>query len=776
MHATSPYLKQHAHNPVDWYPWGPEALARARSENKPIHLSIGYSACYWCHVMERNVFENPSIAELMNRMCVNIKIDREEHPQLDEIYMVARQLLTHEGGWPNTLFLTPDLKPFYAGGTFAPDDSYGKTPFPRLLEWLDYVWTTQEEEARRIADRVVEDMGPLLVTPVLASPPPARGRSGGGPELEDDSLGPPPRPSPLQGEGADTLFKVLSQFHDARSGGFFQAPKFPHESYLGFLFRYHEARGSEEALAMVVDSLRKMAAGGIYDQVGCGFHRYAVDKEWYVPHFEKMLYNQAQLARLYTEAARLTSNPYLADIAHSILQFTGGPLASGNGAFYSAIDAETDGVEGAYYAWSAQEFEAFLTPQEITFLTTFYALADIPHFPGHKKVDGQVLILRKPLDDAARERQMPYVELAAMCGQVMNKLLLRRNTRAAPRLDDKAIVSWNGLMIDAFAHAGQVFNRPDYTARAKKAADFLLEHAIDNSGGLHHVYAGNRAQLKAGLEDYAFLAKGLLGLCKASPDDAMLEAALSLMSRAEELFGDGERGYFSTESGEDILIRMKNCDDSATPNANAVMVENLLDLFEMTGERAHLEKARQVVEFFVGGERRMQVEHAGMIAAGLRCRMLAEGKVAARTSDRYANETYMLPDKYAPEDAVAASVVLFPRDAKAGAVCELLLTIEIKDGWHINAAKVNQPFLIPTSVDIQGAELLRLDMPEALTRDGLAVYEGLVVFTARIRLTGDSVRALLRFQACREGSCYAARDMVFFASSSAAQGAVGDLP
>ena len=408
------------------------------------------------------MFENPSIAALMNQNCINIKIDREEHPQLDELYMVARQLLTQQGGWPNTLFLTPDLKPFYAGGTFAPDESYGKMSFPRLLEWLNFSWTTQESEVRKVAEKVTEDMRPFLVH---TSPSPLVGEGRGGGNLSTNSIeradSSPPPGLPHKG-GGEKLYQSLAQFHDPRAGGFFQAPKFPHESYLQFLLAYYEATGTTQSLDIVTHSLRKMAAGGIYDQVGCGFHRYAVDKEWYVPHFEKMLYNQAQLARVYTDAARLTASPYLADIAKSILDFTGGPLTSGTGAFYSAIDAETDGIEGAYYAWTAQEFQTLLTPQEITILTSFYALADIPHFPGHKKVEGQALILRKPLDDAARERQIPYLELAAICGQLMNKLLMTRNKRPSPRLDDKVIVSWNGLMIDAFAHAGKVFNHPPY--------------------------------------------------------------------------------------------------------------------------------------------------------------------------------------------------------------------------------------------------------------------------------------------------------------------------
>ncbi len=751
--STSPYLKQHAHNPVYWYPWGKEAIERARAENKPIHLSIGYSSCYWCHVMEREVFENLSIASLMNRMCINIKVDREEHPALDEIYMVARQVMTRQGGWPNTLFLTPELKPFYAGGTFAADESQaGRTSFPRLLEWLNFVWTTQEQEARSIADRVLEDMRPFLV------------------HIPHDDV----QVSDISARSGE-LYHALKKYHDERSGGFFQAPKFPHEAYLSFLLHYHSATGTQQALDIVTHSLQKMAAGGIYDQVGCGFHRYAVDKEWYVPHFEKMLYNQAQLARVYTDAARITASPYLADIAKGILEFVGGPLTSGNGTFYSAIDAETDGIEGAHYAWEADEFNAFLTPQEITLLTTFYALADIPHFPGHKKVKGQALILRKPLDEVARERNIPYLELSAVCAQVMNKLLLRRNTRAAPSLDDKAIVSWNGLMIDAFAHAGKVFNRPGYTARAREAADFLLENAIDNTGKLHHIYAGNRPQLDAVLEDYAFLAKGLITLWRVTPEESLLEAAQSLMESAEELFADEVRGYFSTQDVSDMLIRIKNCDDSATPNANAVMVENLINLYDITKEKHYLDKAESTVRFFLGAHVNLQVEHASFISAALKLEQVRDGKAIGVTPEMFINDTYALEAKNAPSDAVVASVAVFPADPKPGGTFELLLTLEIKDGWHINASKVNQPFLVPTGFDVQGngVKLTKIDWPEPLRRPGqadnetLLVYEGLVNVTAHLKLSASSrrppIKAMLRFQACTASTCYAQRDVVLSA-------------
>jgi len=758
--STSPYLRQHAHNPVFWYPWGSQALERARVESKPILLSIGYSTCYWCHVMEREVFENLSIASLMNRHFINIKIDREEHPELDEIYMVARQLMTHEGGWPNNVFLTPDLKPFYAGGTYAADESYGKPAFPRLLEWLNHAWTAQESDVRKTADKITEAMQPYLVfSPSLTLP---REEAGEGKE------------SPLSPQGgglgrgqAQQLFALMKEHHDGRSGGFFQAPKFPHECYLSFLLGFYEHTQTIEALDMITRSLQKMAAGGIYDHVACGFHRYAVDKEWYVPHFEKMLYNQAQLARVYTDAARLTGNEYFADIAKSILDFVSGPFTDGNGAFYAAFDAETDGVEGAYYAWTAEELQEVLTPEEVRFFTVFYALADIPKFPGHKHTDGQAIIARKPLDLAAREQNMPYVQLAAMTGQVMNKLLTVRNKRKAPHLDDKIIVSWNGLMIDAFAHAGKIFGKPEYVARARKAADFLLEHAIDNEGSLKRIVVGGRAQIDAMLEDYAFLIKGLITLWRAGSEDNLLDAAKSLAVRAEELFADNAGGYFAAQASQYLLMRIKNGEDSATPNANAVMLHNLLDLFEITKDGAYRDKAQALANYFLNGQTRALVEWATMTHAAMRLEpspFPSPYKGEGKRSEAELGEGVA-------DNAVTLTAALFPADAKPGDHCELIVTLEIKDGWHINAHRVNAPFLIPTQIEVQGkgVELLDVLYPEGLRKNGaegesLLVYEGLVNVTARLKLAKNSkhrppIKAMIRFQPCHGATCHKVRDV-----------------
>lgn len=726
VHSTSPYLKQHAHNPVYWHEWGKEALDLAKKENKPIMVSIGYSTCYWCHVMEREVFENVSIAALMNKTFINIKVDREERPELDEIYMIARQILTQEGGWPNNVFLTPDLKPFYAGGTYAPDDSYGKPAFPRLIEWLNYSWTTQESEVRKQADDIFGTMKQYLIfePPVENSKPDIAAQ-------------------------ASELVSIMKGYHDERSGGFFQAPKFPHECYLSFLLGYYEYSNDDLALNIVMHSLGKMAAGGVYDHVGCGFHRYAVDKEWFVPHFEKMLYNQAMLARIYTDAARFSGNEYFADIAKSILDFVSGPLTDGNGAFYSAIDAETNQIEGEFYAWTSGQIEQTLTAKEASFFVNFYALADIPAFPGHKHTEGQVIVARKPLDQAASESGAPYAELAAMTAQVMNKLLTERNQREAPSIDDKIITSWNGLMIDAYAHATKIFKIDRYLKIAERAATFLLEHAIDNEGNLCRIVSGSRAQILATLEDYSFLIKGLISLYKANDKQATLDSAVLLAARVEEKFSDPQApGYFSTEDSDLLVIRMKGNDDSTLPCANAVMVQNWINLFELTENTIYKNKAQAMIDYFIGGSTRVMVDSAAMLEAAVKLASITENKPVKAAS-------FVSSSVNSPDDAVKVNAVA----EVSGDICEVTVRLDIKEGWYVNSNYVSDRFLIPTQIDVQGegANLVEIIYPQT------PVYNGVVSIIARLELVSPAnrppLKVAVRFQPCSKAICHDIQDM-----------------
>ncbi len=710
IHSSSLYLRQHSKNPVYWYPWGEQALRRAREEDKPILLSIGYSTCYWCHVMEREVFENLSIASQMNRFFINIKVDREEHPQIDDIYMHARQIMTHEGGWPNNVFLTPDLKPFYAGGTYGATENYGKPSFPKLIDWLHSAWETDRENVLKIADETTEMLRHFMV-----AKPPSQTVADFSPMIA-------------------AAHAALKKQHDVQSGGFYQSPKFPHENYLQFLLAHHEATGDGDSLDMAAFSLGRMAAGGINDQVGCGFHRYAVDRDWLVPHFEKMLYTQALLARCYTDAARLTGNPYFADVAKSICDFTIGILRDHKGGFFTAVDAENDEVEGAYYAWNPKEIESLLTEDELAFFLHHYGIAEIPNFPGHKHPDGDVLIARMPLYQAALAQKLPYEQIAAMSGAVMNKLLAARNKRAAPALDDKIIVAWNGLMIDALAHAGQVFSNRAYIEHARRAADYLLRHAVGEDGGLQRCIIHGRAGQPATLEDYAYFIRGLLAVHRASGDREMLAAARYLMTKAESLFGDnGQPGLFATQALDTMVVRAKNGEDATLPNPNAVMAENYLAFAALDHDAAATHKARAIVQFFLGGENKVWVEYAAMLRVAMQ---LQEAPIV-----------------------MLQAVRQVPQGGGVG----VEITLDIKAGWYLQPAQEHQPDGMATRISIPsaGAVLRSCRFPEPTRHaDGRLVYEGRIRIAAQVEFLENAAPEIvlaLYYYPCTEGACLGER-------------------
>ena len=726
INSSSPYLRQHAHNPVYWYPWGDEAIARARSEDKPILLSIGYSTCYWCHVMEREVFENPAIAALMNRTFINIKVDREEHPQLDEIYMTARQLMTHEGGWPNHVFLNHDLKPFHAGGTYGALDAYGKPAFPRLIEWLHDSWVNKRDEVESNATEAARVMETFLVQQAASA-------------TAEDFL---PKIRDVRA--------VLTKNFDEKSGGFYKAPKFPQENFLQFLLAHFEFSGDTDSLDMAAFSLAKMASGGIYDHVGCGFHRYAVDKDWMVPHFEKMLYTQALLTRSYAETARITGNPFFADIARSVCEYIAGPFTDGGGAFYAALDAETDGMEGAYYAWTREEIESILTPEEAAFFVHHYGLAEIPHFHGHKHPEGEVIFARAPFPEMALAQNISYTELAGLAGQVLNKLLAVRNLRQSVARDEKIIIGWNGLMIDALAYAGKTLGNEDYIARARKAADYILANGLDNEGKLTRCIIAGQALHLSTLDDYAYFIKGLLSLHQASGDASLLATAKTLMERAEELFADEKNGgFFLTQLADEVIIRIKNGDDSALPNANAVMAENYLTLGQP-------DKALAVLQTFLVGENRIWQEYSSMLTVALKYEIaMLQKRIAANPA--------------APEKPVAVKLEMHPEGAKAGDVAEIHVKLHIKDGYHINATTVSENFLLPTMLSVQGKTIQALEFqsPEPMMKHfgehEIACFEGDVTLIIQVMLreefvNTDEIRVMIRYQPCNDNSCFAIVD------------------
>ncbi len=551
-HETSPYLLQHAHNPVDWYPWGEEAFERARREDKPILLSVGYSSCHWCHVMAHESFENEHIAGLMNEYYVNVKVDREERPDVDSVYMTAVQAITGQGGWPMTVFMTPDGRPFYAGTYFPPEDGYGRPGFPRVLEGLRVAWVNERERLLQSADEITAHLRRATERVPAAD----------GVEV----------PASLP-EQAVALFR---QAYDDSWGGFGQAPKFPSPANLDFLLAYHARAGGTDqatptALDMVLHTLRSMAAGGMYDQLGGGFSRYSVDRHWLVPHFEKMLYDNAQLARTYLHAFQLTRDPLYERIVRETLDYLLREMLDEEGGFYAAQDADSEGIEGKYFVWTLDELRDALG-DDADFAASAFGVSEEGNFtdPHHPELTGRsVLTRRADTDLVAREFDITSEEAERRIADVRARLLAEREKRVKPGLDDKLLTSWNGLALAAFAEAARVLREPQYRAAAERNAAFVREKLwVD--GALLHTFKAGQARIDGMLEDYAYYGLGLVELFKLNGNLEHLRWARELFDVVRRDFRDDEHGAFfeTSRTSEDLLLRQKPLFDSATPSGN----------------------------------------------------------------------------------------------------------------------------------------------------------------------------------------------------------------
>jgi uncharacterized protein YyaL (SSP411 family) len=571
---TSPYLLQHAHNPVDWYPWGPDALARAKAEDKPIFLSIGYSACHWCHVMERESFVDPGIAALMNEHFVNIKVDREERPDLDQIYMTAVQAMIGHGGWPMSVFLTPDLQPFYGGTYFPPADSRGMPGFPRVLEGVHRAWVERRSEIVASAGEITERLRAMGAVPA--------------------------------GEGAldvgllDDAARELLRSFDARHGGFGSAPKFPHPMDLRVLLRHHARTGHGDALHAVRLTLDKMARGGIYDHLGGGFARYSTDERWLVPHFEKMLYDNALLTSTYLEAYQATRDAELARVARETLDYVLGRMTDPEGGFYSTEDADSEGEEGKYYVWSLGEVVEVLGLERARAFGYVYDVTGAGNWEGKN-----ILNLPKPLPQAAALLGRDEAELRAQLAEDRAKLFAVRDRRVPPGKDTKVLTSWNGLMLAAAAEGSRVLGDDRYLRAAERAAAFLLVRMRTPEGRLLHSFKDGRARFNGYLDDYANLIDGLTRLFEASGTPRWVESALDLAKVMIDEFADkAEGGFFYTgNSHESLIARQKDAYDNATPSGTAMAATALLRLGELTGRidlsdagRAALQSVRLILE------------------------------------------------------------------------------------------------------------------------------------------------------------------------------------
>ena len=561
INETSPYLLQHANNPVDWYAWGEEALERARSENKPILLSIGYSACHWCHVMERESFEDEDIASLMNQRFVSIKVDREERPDLDAVYMQAVQMLTGSGGWPMTVFLTPECKPFYGGTYFPPADRGGMPGFPRLLLAISDAYNNNRGEVDRVTGQLTANMGLTGQVP--------RGID------------------PLTTETLHQAYSNLATNFDYQNGGVGPAPKFPQPMTQEFLLRYHQRGFNPRALDMVNLTLEKMAYGGIYDQIGGGFHRYSTDPYWLVPHFEKMLYDNAQLARLYLHAYQVTGRDLYRRITEETLDYVLREMTGPTGGFYSAQDADSEGEEGKFFVWTPDEISNVLGPTDGEIFCAFFGVTERGNFESRN-----ILNITKEESEFARDRRMELGDLMTVIQRGKTELLQVREERIHPLLDDKVLASWNGLMLRAFAEAAAALGRQDYLDAAVKNAEFLMG-SMKLDGRLLRTHRNGESKLLGYLEDYSFVADGLLALYEATFDERWLREAAALADSMIDLFWDESvGGFYDTGSDhEALVIRPRDVFDHAQPCGGSIATEALLRLAVFTGKNEYAAKA-----------------------------------------------------------------------------------------------------------------------------------------------------------------------------------------
>jgi len=558
QYETSPYLKQHSLNPVDWYPWGDEALNKARKEKKPIFLSIGYSACHWCHVMERESFEDAETAALLNQHFVSIKVDREERPDLDHIYMMAVQALTQHGGWPMTVFLTPELEPFYGGTYFPPDDRMGMPAFKKVILGVANAWTQKKDDVLKSAQQIVQAL---------------------------QEISEPPPPGTLTMDLIQAAVGTYARNFDSNNGGFGTAPKFFHTMDLKVCLRFWKRSGAENALEMLTFTLDQIARGGIYDQLGGGFHRYSTDAQWLAPHFEKMLYDNALLAELYLEAYQVTKKVDYAQVAREVLDYVLREMTSPEGSFYSTQDADSEGVEGKFYVWDAKEIKQLLDAEAAEQFCKVYDVTPSGNWEGHT-------ILRRKWDweRLAKEQKMDRQWLEDTLAPAKRKLLAERNHRPAPFRDEKVIVSWNGLMIQSFAMGYQVLGDDRYLLAAQSAARFLWAN-MGGASALRHTYKDGHARIPAFLDDYASYAMGLACLFEADFQTDWRDHATKLVEEMIERFWDAPSGtfYFTPKQHEKLIHRPRETHDGATPSASALAVTAVIRWGQILGRPEWME-------------------------------------------------------------------------------------------------------------------------------------------------------------------------------------------
>lgn len=591
---TSTYLLQHAYNPVDWYTWGPEAIAKARDENKPILLSIGYAACHWCHVMEHESFEDDATASIMNEHFVNIKVDREERTDLDEIYMKAVQMMTGHGGWPMTVFLTPELKPFFGGTYFPPEDRHGLPGFKRLLLGIADAWENQRDELNDSSDQITAHLKQLdEILPAQQSP---------------DELTPA-----LLEEAVERLLRIF----DHTWGGFGNAPKFPHTFSLSLAMRATSPVSAikestkEGALELITTTLNKMAYGGIHDQIGGGFARYSVDRRWLIPHFEKMLYDNALLCQVYLEGYLLTKDTYWSDVARGILQFALRELKTDDGAFYSSLDADSEGEEGKFYVWKKEEIESLLGA-DAEFFCNVYGVTN----NGNFEHSTNALNLSRSPKDSAQKYNLTIEEFWKKIAPMREKLMTQRSKRIRPQRDEKVLTSWNSLMISALVDGYKVLKDKSYLTAATDAARFILKNLTDNQR-LLRTWGQGKAKLKGYLDDYAYFVEALLDLSEVDFEPLWFEQAQKLAGIMIEQFWDESNGgfFYTSNDHEELVTRPKSHYDGSIPSGTSVAVFDLLRLAKLTDNDDYLRKAEAVMKIYASFTARVPDQFANLLCA-----------------------------------------------------------------------------------------------------------------------------------------------------------------
>lgn len=588
----SPYLQQHAFNPVDWYPWGEEAFEKARAQDKPIFLSIGYSTCHWCHVMKRESFEDDDVARLMNKTFVAIKVDREERPDIDDYYMTACQMLTGTGGWPLTIIMNPEKKPFFAA-TYLPRESrYGRVGLLQLIPRISTIWQTQKASIVKSAEEISTHLKRLT----------QHAKAG---ELSENILR----------DG----YNLLNGAYDRENGGFGNAPKFPTSQNLLFLLRYFIETKEEKSLKMAEHTLKSMRMGGLYDHIGYGFHRYSTDSSWHLPHFEKMLYDQALLTIVYCEAFQITKDSYYRDTVRQIITYVLRDMKSPEGVFYSAEDAESEGEEGKYYLWTEDEIRKILGPSEYDLIVRIFNIKsegnyddEISRIPTGRNL----LYMTDNEETLARELDIPLDEFTDRMNRARRKMFAYRVQRIPPHKDKKVLCDWNGLMIAALSRAARIFDNEEWQHAAKKAADFILTNMRTSQADLYHRYIDGQPAIKGFLDDYASLIWGLIELYQATFETSYMKSALELNERTLVHFWDEEGGafFFTSEKGE-LPVRRKEAYDSAIPSGNSVAASNQIRLGRLTGLHDLQTKASMILNHFGGEIRTNPLAHMNMLVA-----------------------------------------------------------------------------------------------------------------------------------------------------------------